>query len=159
MKGSASLKVKELLLDRSLLFYAIIGISNTLLTLLLEFVLNNLFGLPYWWSTAIPFAITSVTSFVFNRKFSFKGNGNLWLDMLKFYILFAACYVVAFLLAKPASIALMQSANASEKAINNVSYVIGQCVFTPLNYFGQRFLVYRKKEAPSRPEDETAADK
>lgn len=141
------MKIKELLLDKSLLFYTIVGMSNTLLTMGLEFLLNNVFGLPYWWTTAIPFAITSVTSFVFNRRYSFHSKGNFFSDMLKFYILFGACYVLAFLLAKPAAIAIMRSANASEKAITNVSIIVGQCVFTPLNYFGQRFLVYRKEKA------------
>lgn len=153
------MKIKELLLHKSLLFYTIIGVSNTLFTMGLEFILNNVFGLPYWWVTSIPFAITSVTSFVFNRRFSFKENrGNFWTDMLKFYALFIACYLVAFCVAKPLAIKIMSDANASEKAIYNVSIIVGQCVFTPLNYFGQRFLVYRKTETPPRPEDEAAVE-
>lgn len=152
------MKLKELILHKSLLFYTIIGVSNTLLTMGLEFILNNVFGLPYWWVTSIPFAITSVTSFIFNRRYSFKSKGNFWTDMLKFYALFIACYLIAFCVAKPLAIKLMSDANASEKAIHNVSIVVGQCVFTPLNYLGQRFLVYREKKTPSRPEDETAIE-
>ena len=152
------MKLKELILHKSLLFYTIIGVSNTLLTMGLEFILNNVFGLPYWCVTSIPFAITSVTSFVFNRRYSFRSNGNFWTDMLKFYVLFIACYLIAFCVAKPLAIKLMSDANASEKAVHNVSIVVGQCVFTPLNYLGQRFLVYRKKKTPSRPEDETAVE-
>ena len=152
------MKLKELVLHKSLLFYTIIGMSNTLLTMGLEFILNNVFGLPYWWVTSIPFAITSVTSFVFNRKFSFDSKGNFWTDMLKFYALFIACYLLAFCVAKPLAIKLMSDANASEKAIHNVSIVVGQCVFTPLNYLGQRFIVYRAKKTPPRPEDEAACE-
>lgn len=151
------MKLKELVLHKSLLFYTIIGVSNTLLTMGLEFILNNVFGLPYWWVTSIPFAITSVTSFVFNRRFSFKEHkGDFWTDMLKFYVLFIACYLLAFCVAKPLAISIMNSADASEKAIHNVSIVVGQCVFTPLNYLGQRFFVYRAKKAPPHPEDEAA---
>lgn len=152
------MKLKELIFDRSLLFYTIIGISNTLLTMGLEFLLNNAFGLPYWWTTSIPFAITSVTSFVFNRRFSFKSKGNLWLDMVKFYLLFIACYFVAFYVAKPISIQILNNTRAAEKAVNNISIIIGQCVFTPLNYFGQRFWVYRKKETPQVQADEAAEE-
>ena len=150
------MKLKELIFDKSLLFYTIIGISNTLLTMGLEFLLNNAFGLPYWWTTSIPFAITSVTSFVFNRKFSFKSKGDLWTDMIKFYLLFIACYLVAFYVAKPISMQILSNTNTAEKAVNNISIIIGQCVFTPLNYFGQRFWVYKKKKTPSVSEDETA---
>ena len=151
------MKLKELVLHKSLLFYTIIGVSNTLLTMGLEFILNNVFGLPYWWVTSIPFAITSVTSFVFNRRFSFKEHkGDFLTDMLKFYALFIACYLFAFCVAKPLAISIMNSSDASEKAIHNVSIVVGQCVFTPLNYFGQRFIVYRAKKTPPRPEDEAA---
>lgn len=150
------MKLKELIFDKSLLFYTIIGISNTLLTMGLEFLLNNAFGLPYWWTTSIPFAITSVTSFVFNRKFSFKSKGDLWTDMIKFYLLFIACYLVAFYVAKPISMQILSNTNTAEKAVNNISIIVGQCVFTPLNYFGQRFWVYKKKKTPSVSEDETA---
>ena len=153
------MKLRELVLHKSLLFYTVIGVSNTLLTMGMEFILNNVFGLPYWWVTSIPFAITSVTSFVFNRRFSFKEHrGGFRTDMLKFYALFIACYLLAFRVAKPLAIKLMSDANASEKAIHNVSIIVGQCVFTPLNYLGQRFLVYRKKQTPPRPEDETAVE-
>ena len=150
------MKLKELIFDKSLLFYTIIGISNTLLTMGLEFLLNNAFGLPYWWTTSIPFAITSVTSFVFNRKFSFKSKGDLWTDMIKFYLLFIACYLIAFYVAKPISMQILSNTNTAEKAVNNISIIVGQCVFTPLNYFGQRFWVYKKKKTPSVSEDETA---
>ena len=152
------MKLKELVLHKSLLFYTVIGVSNTLLTMGLEFILNNVFGLPYWWFTLIPFAITSVTSFVFNRRYSFKSKGNFWADMLKFYALFIACYLLAFCVAKPLAEKLMTDANATEKAIHNVAIIVGQCVFTPLNYLGQRFLVYREKKTPPRPEDEAAID-
>lgn len=151
-------KLKSLFLDKSLLFYTVIGVSNTLLTMGLEFLLNNAFGLPYWWTTSIPFAITSVTSFVFNRKFSFKSNGNIWMDMLKFYLLFASCYLVAFYFAKPISLEILNSTEAAEKTITNISIIIGQCVFTPLNYLGQRFWVYKKRNSPSVTSDETAKE-
>ena len=150
------MNLKKLILDRSLLFYTLIGLSNTFLTMGLEFLLNNAFGLPYWWTTSIPFAITSITSFVFNRKFSFKSHGNFWNDMIKFYILFIACYLLAFYFAKPISMQLLSSTNAAEKAVTNISIIVGQCVFTPLNYIGQRFWVYREKESPSVGEDLTA---
>lgn len=159
-----SMKIKELLLDKSLLFYTIIGISNTLFCMCMEYLMNNVIfrnielsdTLHYWLSTGIPFAITSVTSFVFNRKFSFKSEGNLFVDAVKFYVLFALCYVVAFFVAKPLAVSIISAADPSNTHITNISIIVGQCVFTPLNYFGQRFLVYRKKKQPLPEETETA---
>lgn len=76
--------------------------------------------------------------------------------MIKFYILFIACYLLAFYFAKPISMQLLSSTNAAEKAVTNISIIVGQCVFTPLNYIGQRFWVYREKKSPSVGEDLTA---
>lgn len=77
------------------------------------------------------------------------------MDAVKFYILFAACYAVAFFVAKPLAVSIISAADPSNTHITNISIIVGQCVFTPLNYFGQRFVVYRQKKQP--PTEESAA--
>lgn len=60
--------MKKKLLDASVWKFLLVGVGNTLLSLVLMFLLE---GLGYWPSTAIAYVAGAVMSFFLNRSFTF----------------------------------------------------------------------------------------
>jgi putative flippase GtrA len=135
------------LLDKSLLFFLLIGVGNTLLSMAIMYLLYTLAGFGYWGSSAVAFAVTSVLSFLLNKKLSFQYEGRVWAAALRFALVIAGCYLIAYSLAQPATAWLLSKlfgASFSAQTIDKVALLTGQVIFTGLNYFGQRFFAFRK---------------
>ena len=140
-------KMKKLF-DQSLLFFLLIGLSNTLLSTAIMYLLYTLAGFGYWGSSAVAFAVTSVLSFLLNKKLSFQYEGSVWPAALRFSLVIAVCYLIAYSLAQPATGWLLRSvagASLPAETIEKVALLTGQVLFTGLNYIGQRFFAFRKQ--------------
>lgn len=137
------------LLDRSLLFFLLIGVGNTLLSILIMYLLYTLAGFGYWGSSAVAFTLTSILSFVLNKRLSFRYEGSVWRAAVRFALVIAACYLIAYSLAQPATAWLLEkllSASFPAQTIEKAALLTGQVIFTGLNYFGQRFFAFRRAE-------------
>jgi putative flippase GtrA len=135
------------LMDRSLLTFLLIGAGNTLLSLAMMYLLYELAGFGYWGSSALAFATTSVLSFLLNKKLSFRYEGRMWPAAARFALVIAACYLMAYSLAQPATAWLLQKLLATTLdagAIEKAALLTGQVLFTGLNYIGQRFFAFKK---------------
>ncbi len=86
--------VFALLTERSLRRFLLVGLGNTVLSLFLQFTLYAA-GLGYWGSSALAFFVASLSSFYFNRRYSFQSAGGLWEDALRFSANIAVCYLLA----------------------------------------------------------------
>lgn len=129
------------LFDRSMMRFLLVGICNTLVGTAIMFGLYNLAGCSYWTSSAANYILTSVLSFFLNKYFTFKNKENSLAQCLRFLINIEACYLIAYGIAKPVCATLL--AGAAPVLRDNVSMLIGMCIFTVLNYFGQRFFAFR----------------
>ena len=135
------------LLDRSLLFFLLIGAGNTLLSMAIMYLLYTLAGFGYWGSSAVAFAVTSVISFLLNKKLSFRYEGRVWAAAVRFALVIAVCYLIAYSLAQPATAWLLEKivgAALNAQTIDKAALLTGQVIFTGLNYFGQRFFAFKK---------------
>ena len=75
--------------DKSLLFFVLIGAGNTIITMVGSQLLLSSLG--YWGSTALMFTLTSVISFILNRKYSFESKAPLLQSAVRFSIIIAGC--------------------------------------------------------------------
>ena len=132
------------LIDQSIPKFLLVGVGNTLLSMLLMFLLE---GLGYWPSTAIAYVAGAVMSFFLNRSFTFRSEESLSRSAVKFAINAAACYVLAYALAKPIAGWLLGRTGMSRRWQERLTKLGGMCLYTALNYFGQRFFAFRKKQA------------
>ena len=129
------------------MYFLLIGAGNTLLSMLIMFLLYEWAGFGYWGASAAAFAITSVISFLLNKKLSFRYEGHVWAAALRFAVVIAVCYLIAYSMAQPAAAWLLErfmGASLSAAAIDRAALITGQVLFTGLNYFGQRFFAFRK---------------
>ena len=126
--------------DKSLLLFLIIGACNTVLSLALQFALFNWAHFGYWGSSATAFAICSISSFYFNKKYSFKNTEKVWITALRFALVIAVCYVLAYYVAQPLTSWLLNALGWTLES------KITDQIFTLLNYTGQKFFAFKNQE-------------
>lgn len=135
--------MKDKLWNNSFLRFLLVGVGNTLLSLLLMFLLE---GLGYWPSTAIAYVAGAALSFFLNRSFTFHSEEDFWPSAAKFALNVAVCYVAGYGLAK-LLIPIPQEPGAVPVIwFERLSKLVGMGLYTLLNYFGQRFFAFRKRK-------------
>ncbi len=142
--------MKDKLLKNSFLRFVLVGVCNTLLSLLLMFLLE---GLGYWPSTAIAYAAGAALSFFLNRYFTFHSDEDFWRSVGKFIVNVAVCYAVAYALAQPLVRWALGGTSISPVWQERIAKVVGMGLYTLLNYFGQRFFAFRKGKGRGKPGD------
>ena len=119
----------------------IVGIVNTLFGAGIMFGLYNIAGCSYWVSSAVNYILVSILSFMLNKKFTFRYSGQLVTSGIRFTLNIAVCYLVAYGVAKPLAIMMLTDRNVILQ--ENIAMLIGMCIFTGLNYLGQRLFVFK----------------
>ena len=128
--------------SRKVLRFAIVGGINTLVGTAIMFGLYNLAGASYWVSSAANYILASIMSYVLNKKFTFRHEGEVLKSGARFAVNIAACYLIAYGIAKPAAAAVLSGAAVNVQ--ENIAMLIGMCLFVVLNYAGQRLFVFRE---------------
>jgi putative flippase GtrA len=132
------------LFDKVFLKFIIVGIVNTLIGSAFMFILYNITGVGYWLSSAANYVIGSVLSFFLNKYFTFGVRQWSVFMIFTFIVNIVICYCIAYGIAKPAMNYLLR--NSPLKIRENAALFTGMCLFTGINYLGQRFVVFRNKE-------------
>lgn len=130
--------------DKTLIKFVMVGIVNTLVGTAIMFGLYNLAGASYWISSAANYILTSILSYVLNKKFTFDHRGRVAESGVKFALNIAICYILAYGIAKPLVLAL--PLKAGEAVTENLAMLVGMCFFTGFNYMGQRFFVFKENK-------------
>lgn len=140
-------KLRDLLLEPSLRWFLLIGLGNTVLSLAIQLGLYSWARLGYWPSSALAFLIASVSSFYFNRKYSFHSRGAVGRDALRFAVNIAVCYFLAYGAAQPLVEWLIPQLGWGwlVRWQGQITLVAGNGLFTCLNYFGQRCFAFRER--------------
>ena len=133
------------LIDASIPKFLLVGVGNTLLSMVIMFLLRDLAGLGYWGATAPAYLAGAVMSFFLNRSFTFRSQEVIWKAALKFTINVAVCYLIANSLARPAAQAVLSGTTLSADWVERISMLLGMVLYTGLNYLGQRFFAFRTK--------------
>lgn len=131
-----------------LLKYGVIGVSNTLITLVVFYVINTLMGLDYAVANTLGYILGLVNSFVWNRTWVFCTGGNVWREAGLFALGFIICFalqmgVSQWLLSTSLhdlTISWLPMKNTGENVIMCLSMV----VYTLANYVYNRFVTFKK---------------
>ena len=129
------------LIDKSIPKFLLVGVGNTLLSMVIMFLLE---GLGYWPSTAAAYVAGAVMSFFLNKSFTFRSDEVLWRAAVKFAVNVAVCYVVAYALAQPLAAWVLGRTGITPVWQERLTKLGGMCLYTALNYFGQRFFAFRR---------------
>ena len=140
-------KLGRLLLEPSLRWFLLIGLGNTVLSLAIQLGLYSWAGLGYWASSALAFVIASISSFYFNRKYSFRSKGAVGRDAARFAVNIAVCYLLAYGAAQPLAGWVIPRLGWEWliRWQGQITLICGNGLFTCLNYFGQRCFAFRER--------------
>lgn len=130
--------------DITFVKFLIVGMINTLVGTAVMFTVYNVFHLSYWISSAANYVIGSICSYFLNKYFTFQNKDKSPIIVLKFIINITVCYLIAYGGAKKFILFLLSDFPA--KWQDNIAMVCGMGLFVVLNYFGQRFFAFKKKD-------------
>jgi len=132
-----------MIFDRVLLKFILAGLANTVAGSCLMFVLYNVAGFNYWVSSASNYVVGSVLSFFLNKYWTFQVRKWSLYIVITFIATIAFSYFLAYKIARTALYFAL--AEYPQKIRDNAAMFTGMCLFTGLNYIGQRFIVFAKK--------------
>ena len=124
--------------------FILVGIINTVVGTAVMFIAYNVFHLSYWVSSAANYVVGSVCSYFLNKYFTFQNKEKSSVILLKFVVNITVCYLIAYGGAK--KLILLLLSGFSKQWQDNVAMVCGMGLFVILNYFGQRFFAFKKKD-------------
>lgn len=130
--------------DITFVKFLIVGMINTLVGTAVMFTVYNVFHLSYWISSAANYVIGSICSYFLNKYFTFQNKDKSPIIVLKFIINITVCYLIAYGGAKKFILFLLS--DFPTKWQDNIAMVCGMGLFVVLNYFGQRFFAFKKKD-------------
>lgn len=129
--------------DKVFFRFLVVGTINTLFGSAIMFTCYNVFRFGYWVSSAANYFFGSILSFFLNKNFTFKNQDKCFWVFVRFAINIAACYLVSYGLARPLVAFLLVGIN--QHMADNISMVLGMCLFVLTNYLTQRFFTFRHK--------------
>jgi len=129
-------------IDGTVVRFLMVGVINTIVGCGTMFLLYNLAHWSYWASSAANYIVGGIVSFFLNKYFTFRKKGWSWEQVVRFIVNVAVCWLLAYGMAKP--LVLYMLAGQSLWLQENVAMFVGMCLYTALNYLGQRFFAFRK---------------
>jgi len=129
------------LFDKKLMKFILVGIVNTLVGAAIMFLLYNAAHFSYWASSVINYIFISILSFFLNKYFTFGVKHWSAFMVAAFVLTIAFSYLAAYGVSKPVMNLLLK--NSSIKIRENIALFTGMCLFTGLNYLGQRLIVFK----------------
>lgn len=132
------------LIDATTIKFLLVGVINTLVGTAVMFGFYNLLHAGYWVSSAANYIVGSIVSYLLNKHFTFANKEKSFKQVVYFVVNISVCYLLAYGLAKP--IALHVLSFATKQIQENVAMLVGMCLFVVLNYFGQRFIVFKSRK-------------
>ena len=132
------------IIDITTIKFVLVGIINTIVGTGTMFLLYNVFHTGYWTASVSNYIVGSIVSYLLNKYFTFKSKDRSGKSIFKFIINISVCYLIAYGIAKPCAAVILSS--FSQVVKENVAMLIGMCLFVVLNYFGQRFWVFKEEK-------------
>lgn len=136
-------QIIRLFLDKTFLKFITVGIVNTIVGTTIMFVFYNVFHLNYWISSASNYFFGSIVSYLLNKHFTFRFREKGWWSLLRFVVNIITCYLLAYGIAKPIMKWLLSGFSVTIQ--ENVSMMLGMCLFVVFNYLGQRFFTFNHR--------------
>ncbi|WP_442601692.1 GtrA family protein [Paenibacillus sp. KN14-4R] len=138
------------LLNGSFVRFLLVGVLNTLVGLSVSFIILNVLGWNYWLATSIGNIVGAVCSYFLNRTFTFRSDATVGSSWWKFGLVIAVCFGVSY----SVSLWITQGltliwATISSRFVENAAVLLGNGIYTILNYLGHRYFTFREPQTKS----------
>jgi putative flippase GtrA len=149
VKNDRVAEIKKTLVQ--LVKYGIIGVSNTVITLVTFYVLNTLLNVPYVPANVTGYVLGVANSFFWNRTWVFKNKNDWKRQAVLFIIGFLICWGLQILF----SWVLLEMCDMKnltiswlpmKKAGQNIVMVLAMVVYTLANYAFNRTFTFKERQ-------------
>ena len=120
--------------------FIFIGVLNTIVGISIIFLLLEVFKLTYWSSTFIGNSVGATVSYYLNRNFTFKSNIENKKGILLFIFVTLVSYFISYHIGYHL---LFENIFESNMFGEELSILLSACLYTILNYLGQKYLTFR----------------
>ncbi len=128
--------------------YCMVGVINTLVTLVTIFVCKSLLGCNPYFSNALGYVLGLINSFLWNKQWVFRSSGGYLPEATKFLGGFLLCYAVQFavvyLLSESSFGAIELDIFAFVLSGYGIATLIGNVVYTLANFLYNRLITFRR---------------
>lgn len=122
--------------------FIVVGGLNTIIGTSVMF-LAYYCGLGYWISSALNYIVGSIFSYFANKFFTFKVKKQDRKELYRFVVNIVICYFIAYGVAKPIINHFARNIMWDIALIEQISMMLGMCIFVVINYLGQKFYVFK----------------
>lgn len=130
------------MIDKTFSKFIIVGIINTIVGTSIMYILYNVAHTSYWFSSFMNYFIGSIVSFFLNKYFTFNNKSKSIKQIILFSLNILFCYLIAYGIAKKLINFILSDYSITTR--ENIAMAAGMVLFTLLNYFIQRYIVFRK---------------
>ena len=139
------------LMDKTLGRYVLVNVLCWFVGTGVMYLLYNLHIGGYWLASASNYLIGGTLGYILNRRFTFHSHSRRLVELAKYIAHMLVCYFIAYTVAPKLCAGLIEQFGLH--AAGNVALTVGMVLFTILNYFGQRYLVFRRAKQPAGTDD------
>ncbi|SEF40440.1 MULTISPECIES: GtrA family protein [Parabacteroides] len=116
--------------------YGIVGISNTLITMVVIWVMMKLFGCREGLSNITGYIAGILNSFVWNKQWTFKSSSSGWgKSAYRFAVAFVICYLLQY--------GLVMLLNKHLTIDHYYNHLIGMAFYTVINFIMNKFYTFK----------------
>ena len=150
------------IVDRTTIYYLIIGILNFIICTGIMFLLFNLCGLSEHLAPLVNYGLGSVIWYLSCKYILFRDKMSTGQQLLRFIAEVIACYVLTYYIISPLlskvvlrspKLLKLFSFGGQDNIAGNCKMTIGSISYAIINYFGQRFFVFNKHMEHHRKAD------
>ena len=116
--------------------YGIVGVSNTLITMAVIYIMMKLLGCREGLSNITGYVAGLLNSFVWNKQWTFKGSESGWKKSAwRFSLVFIVCYLLQW--------GLVTFLNANLTIDHYYNHLIGMAFYTVINFVMNKFYTFK----------------
>lgn len=116
--------------------YGVVGVSNTLITMVVIWLMLKTLGLPEGLSNFTGYVAGLLNSYVWNRQWTFKGSATgVGRSLVRFAISFGVCYLLQY--------GLVLLLNSYLPIDHYYNHLIGMVFYTLLNFVMNKFYTFK----------------
>lgn len=128
--------------------YALVGVMNTVLTLVVIYACKDFFGINEWVSNAVGYIAGFINSFLWNKLWVFNSSAGYLREAVKFFGGFILCYIIQLM----ATWLLAEHSPLSGRewilfgfviSGYGIATLIGMIVYTAANFLYNRCITFR----------------
>ncbi|MFE8699422.1 GtrA family protein [Cytobacillus sp. FJAT-54145] len=136
----------SLILEKTFIRFLLVGVINTCVGLSAIFLFMNVIHWNYWTSTLLGNGVGAIVSFLLNRGITFNSKISYLEGGIRFFMVVLSSYFVAYKCSEYAAKIIFSSIYLSDFiSEKELAVLLGTGLYTILNYFGQKYVVFKKE--------------